>query len=246
MTSGVYKIYFEGNENHFYIGSTKDFKQRKAQHLSQLKTQRHDNPILRSAFKKYGEDRFKFEVVEETEPEIRLEKEQHYIDILEPAYNIRHKVMGGKQSDFWIFIAFPQFYKLTRDLSEICSEFSINTSSLRGAAKLKKRYLGKYYVRRLTEEEYNLGYYIPNTTGYLFIHYNFTINRYGIKYKNKVTRTARTIEEALILRNELIFKEKNYLSFLKEFRSSYRLIKLSEQALLNLENKFADQLIGTI
>lgn len=63
MISCVYKITNIIN-NKYYIGSTVDFKNRKRQHLSELKNNKHDNKHLQASFNKYGEEAFSFEVIE--------------------------------------------------------------------------------------------------------------------------------------------------------------------------------------
>lgn len=52
--SGVYMIKNVLN-NHKYIGSTKNFKQRLKQHLSDLRNNKHHSPHLQAAWNKYGE-----------------------------------------------------------------------------------------------------------------------------------------------------------------------------------------------
>lgn len=61
-----------------YIGSSTDIQIRWNKHISQLKLGRHYKH-LQSAFNKYGESAFAFEVLEECLEEMLLEKEDHYI-----------------------------------------------------------------------------------------------------------------------------------------------------------------------
>jgi group I intron endonuclease len=64
--SGIYLILC-CPDNRFYIGSTRDFYQRKAQHLSELRAGQHHSFILQEAFDRYGEFSFKFYVLEKIE-----------------------------------------------------------------------------------------------------------------------------------------------------------------------------------
>lgn len=74
----------------FYIGSTANFKQRKSQHFTELRCNRHGNPRLQNAFNKYGEENFIIEILEEVDGQNSLiPREQFYIDSLKPFYNIR-------------------------------------------------------------------------------------------------------------------------------------------------------------
>lgn len=64
MAQGIYKIINIKN-NKFYVGSAVDFTSRKRRHWWALRSQRHPNKHLQSAWNKYGEDAFKFVIVEE-------------------------------------------------------------------------------------------------------------------------------------------------------------------------------------
>lgn len=65
-TSGVYAILNILN-NKKYVGSTKCFKERFAEHRSQLRRGNHKNIHLQNAYNKYGEEYFKFVILEECE-----------------------------------------------------------------------------------------------------------------------------------------------------------------------------------
>jgi len=71
----------------FYIGSTNNIGCRKSAHLSVLRKQKHHSAILQRAYNKYGEKSFLFEIIEVTTEELRVEREQHYLDVLKPEYN---------------------------------------------------------------------------------------------------------------------------------------------------------------
>jgi group I intron endonuclease len=78
MTVGViYKILIEGSDK-CYIGSAVDFKKRKGVHLRTLKNKTHRNQHLQRAYYKYGS--IDFEILEECENEVLIEREQEWID----------------------------------------------------------------------------------------------------------------------------------------------------------------------
>lgn len=247
MTVGVYKIYFKGNEKHFYIGSSKKIERRKQEHLNQLRSQRHDSKILSSAFKKYGETNFIFEVVEETCLDTYLKREQYYIDTLNPAYNIRSKVSGGRHYDYWIFSKTNKSFNLVLGLEDICLKYNIRCHTLYNAIRKKEKVQKKYTARRLTEEEYKLGHYIRNNTGYLYITYTFSMKDYRVTYYDLDTsantiKIVGSIEEALKFRNKVIFQNKDLLEFIKTTSlityMSRKLEKLSDKVMLRLESTF--------
>lgn len=88
----IYKI--ENIKNgKVYIGSTKDYKRRFDQHKYMLKNKIHSNKHLQNAWNKYGEEIFKFEIVESVSDDNQFDREQYYIDKYQPydsknGYNI--------------------------------------------------------------------------------------------------------------------------------------------------------------
>ena len=87
MPSGIYQITNQVNGNR-YIGSAVNLARRWAQHRSGLRHGQHDNQHLQRAFDKYGETVFVFSILERVVPENLIEYEQHYLDTLNPEYNM--------------------------------------------------------------------------------------------------------------------------------------------------------------
>lgn len=83
--SGIYKItcILTGK---FYIGSSVNIGQRWAVHKATLRSNTHVNPHLQSAWNKYGESNFIFEIVEYVMPWSLVDREQFWLDHLKP-YN---------------------------------------------------------------------------------------------------------------------------------------------------------------
>jgi group I intron endonuclease len=90
---GIYRIKNLVNGKCYY-GSSKQIEKRLSRHKRELKNNIHINCILQRAWDKYGEKNFLFEVVEECDEMVLLEKEQYYLD-LNPEYNIGLKSSGG-------------------------------------------------------------------------------------------------------------------------------------------------------
>jgi group I intron endonuclease len=97
---GVYKITHLSKTNIFYIGSAsgtfngkkcqKGFYRRFLEHLRALEHKRHDSKYLQNVVNKYGIEGIRFEILEIAETDDRkviLEREQYYLDLLNPAYN---------------------------------------------------------------------------------------------------------------------------------------------------------------
>lgn len=92
------------NTNKVYIGSTtQSFEKRHNQHIYTLKKEKHKNKYLQSAFNKYGEDNFKFEILEiVTNKELIFEREQYWMNYYncydkKYGYNINPLATGGSQ-----------------------------------------------------------------------------------------------------------------------------------------------------
>lgn len=92
MTSGIYRIRNKQN-NHSYIGSSKNIEKRFIAHKNALKRNDGENIILQRAWDKYGSDSFEFEIIEEMKDSIKedlLFLEQTYLDNTnyDSSYNI--------------------------------------------------------------------------------------------------------------------------------------------------------------
>lgn len=84
--SGIYCIQNIVNKKK-YIGSSIDIYYRLYRHKSDLLKNRHANKHLQSSYNKYGRDNFNTFIIEEVDELNILEKEQYYVDIINPEYN---------------------------------------------------------------------------------------------------------------------------------------------------------------
>jgi group I intron endonuclease len=102
METGIYKIVNLINED-FYIGSALSFKKRKSQHFNLLKNNKHHSIHLQRAVDKYGILNFVFMEIELVDDKKNLlNREQFYIDLLNPKYNVDRVAgsrLGSKVSD---------------------------------------------------------------------------------------------------------------------------------------------------
>ena len=83
---GIYKI-TNTITGDFYIGSSKDVKERWAAHKRPSVWKNHPNNPMYQDMQKYGLDKFAFEILEKVEEEKLKEMEQHFIELLKPTYN---------------------------------------------------------------------------------------------------------------------------------------------------------------
>ena len=102
---GVYKITNTINGK-LYVGSSKDITSRWDQHKRKLNNETHGNPHLQNAWLMYGGENFKFEIIEECSSDIQFEREQYYLDLLNPfdgnGYNIVRRISEKYTSDNYI------------------------------------------------------------------------------------------------------------------------------------------------
>lgn len=88
MLVGIYKITNKIN-GEFYIGSSINIIKRKRKHKFHLDKGDHSNQHLQRAWIKYGGvNNFRFDIIIECSEGELVEREQYYIDLLNPEYNI--------------------------------------------------------------------------------------------------------------------------------------------------------------
>ncbi len=100
MKSGIYQIK-NLITNKLYIGSAVNFKNRWSKHKSELNKNIHGNKHLQASWNKYGEEAFEFKILEYSETNKLIEREQIYIDWFKPQYNkcpIAGSPLGRKYS----------------------------------------------------------------------------------------------------------------------------------------------------
>lgn len=78
MSCGIYKISSTIDER-FYIGSSINLEGRRYDHFYDLKKGEHENEVLQRFYSKHGENSLKFEVLEECERDILIDRENFYI-----------------------------------------------------------------------------------------------------------------------------------------------------------------------
>jgi len=98
---GIYLITCTANGK-TYVGSTQSFRQRWRTHLRKLKCGYHPNRYLQNTFDKYGESTFQFSIIECCPVDTVLEREQYYLDALNPPLNLSpdaYSTRGIKHTD---------------------------------------------------------------------------------------------------------------------------------------------------
>lgn len=94
LKSGIYKITCSEN-GRVYVGQAINIKDRWMSHMQCLNRNKHHNIHLQRAWNKYGEECFKFEVIEYCEPSNLNDREIHWIKELNSFKNGYNRTLGG-------------------------------------------------------------------------------------------------------------------------------------------------------
>jgi len=117
--SGIYCIKNKVNGK-FYIGSAADIRHRWYEHAYKLRKNKHNNSHLQNSWNKYGESNFEFLIIEKYTKDDLLQREQYYIDKLQPfkknGYNICETAEGGDN-----FTHNPRKEEIRQVLSDLSS-----------------------------------------------------------------------------------------------------------------------------
>ena len=94
LKSGIYKITCSEN-NKVYVGQAINIQDRWKTHIQCLNRNKHHNIHLQRAWNKYGENNFKFDVIEYCEKEDLNDKEIYWIKELSSFKNGYNRTLGG-------------------------------------------------------------------------------------------------------------------------------------------------------
>ena len=128
--------------NKIYIGSTNDYKIRWKVHISQLNSKTHCNQYLQNAWNKYGEENFDFSILEEIELSEQFQKEQEWINKLNPfgknGYNIERLTYEGANCP----------YVIIKNCTDCGSEFQTYKDSAIRCGKCRDKEVDGYFEER--------------------------------------------------------------------------------------------------
>lgn len=169
---GIYKITCLPTGK-FYIGSSKNVKKRISRHKDELRRKIHPNRYLQSAWNKYSETNFIFEIVQETSVELLIKTEQKWLDDTKSynrtiGFNLSAKAESSegikfslksrnKKAKKWI-VTDPsgKSFRIT-NLSRFCQKMNLNHSIMVMVAKGKRPH-HKKWICRYPDEPYEEWY----------------------------------------------------------------------------------------
>ena len=143
---GIYKI-TNTVTGDFYIGSSKDVKHRWESHKWPSSWKNNPNKQLYQDMKKYGVDKFEFEIIAEVEEASLKEIEQQFIETLKPSYNNNN----AKGLDIERRKKYCKEYKKTDKYQKYYKEYNKSDK----CKEYKKSEKGKESHRKAVNKYYN-------------------------------------------------------------------------------------------
>lgn len=104
MTTGVYKLTNKANGK-CYIGGSLDVHKRRTEHFKPSRIERLNHLPLYEAISKYGKNNFEFEILEETNEDDLVEREEFYIkefNSVEDGYNVSSTALNLHDEDLLV------------------------------------------------------------------------------------------------------------------------------------------------
>ena len=164
--SVIYQIISKVN-NKKYIGSAVNYGRRINLHLHELRKNKHKNTILQNHFNKYGIEDLQFSVLESVMfPELLIEREQYYIDTLNPIFNIA-KIAGSQLG-----------IKRSNKTKEKMRETALRNGNTPPSSKDRK--LSKEHIENLVNGH--------KKTCKTTIHHQYIKNNIGIKTQTQIAK----------------------------------------------------------
>jgi group I intron endonuclease len=163
-SSGVYQIKCLATHK-IYVGSAVDIRNRCGQHRRNLRSGKHQNAHLQSAWNKYGEASFEFSVLEITSRGNLLDAEQFWLNKTSAfdkdiGYNIS-KYSGSPGDEYaqtWTGFVDPNGNEVTiYNLFDFCRKNNLDFPSMHRLAKGKsklKSYKGWSHVNSVRQRDY--------------------------------------------------------------------------------------------
>jgi len=189
---GIYIIENLTNKE-IYIGSSKNIHNRLQKHMSLLRHNKHENRYLQNSFNKYKEVNFKWYIAEVIfDINTLTTREQLWIDLLNPGYNITKEVIRNVPSkESRLKISNTLKFKYSINEIEPTKITKVNIYDLNGM------YLNTYSSQRLCAKELNISYKTLNKVlrykykrhkEYQFRYYTGSINNIDpyIKTRKKI------------------------------------------------------------
>lgn len=231
MISCIYKIENIINKK-IYIGSTINFKQRKSDHLSRLRKNKHPNAYLQNSWNKYGEENFVIEILERCKIEDLLTREQYYIDLYygKNCYNIEkiacNNIVNSKNSIYSIYNEKGEYLLTLPTIEDVCEYVNRKYTTVGNIINERKLVANKYYVKTYKKDKLEKSemYVENNNLIYLLDDNDIIINTFknteevcihifGKKDRQKQNRIAWNLQMLYKVNDYKLMYEYDYIKF---------------------------------
>ena len=129
--SGIYCILNLSNQKK-YIGSSKNIYDRLINHKMMLNNNNHHNDYLQNSWNKYSSEKFVYMILEQCDINQLIDREQFYIDTLNPEYNfikdVKNNIITGKE--IYQYDLEGKFIKKYDYIKQACLENNIHQSTI--------------------------------------------------------------------------------------------------------------------
>lgn len=125
-------IYLVTNKinNKKYVGKTEySVERRWKEHISDSKKNKCEKRPLYNAIRKYGENNFTVQMIEETQ--YTEEREQYWIRMFDTYKNGYNATLGGDGKRYYNHNAIIDYYYETRNINEVATHFNCDNSTVR-------------------------------------------------------------------------------------------------------------------
>lgn len=151
--SGIY-MWVNTINNKKYVGSSAELQRRFSAYYSIAYITKYNTTMIHRALLKYGYSAFSLHILEYCNSSVLIEKEQYYMDLIKPEYNLLKTAgssLGWKQSEEWKvknILGQPNRIKLI--VTDLHTNISTNYDSMGLAAKaldISDTVISKYLSR---------------------------------------------------------------------------------------------------
>lgn len=226
---GVYKIVNIVNGK-YYIGSTKQkVRLRMNHHLQALRNNTHKNLHLQRAWNKYGEDNFKFLVLENCSKENAYSREQYYLDNRDTqlAYNINPNATGLNNAPETLLKLRNARKAFNLEMRKYYQKIKANVISIDEVPNKYKATI----IAHLKQVPWNKGKHYVSTE-HLKVKHRITDN-----VMNKYHNFSETLRNAA----NIVYVYDSNLNFIDSFRSAIDLANLSKFLNLPIKSRFKNK-----
>jgi len=156
--SGVY-IIFQRSTLRAYVGSSQNVQTRVGQHQRALRQNKHHSKFLQRAWNKHGECDFGFLPLEYCGRDLRIEREQFWMDFVKPEFNSNPIAASSEghvhspETCTQMSVTHTQRYKDNPELNEIQRQLQIERmKSLEARENLRQKSTGRVVTQETKDQ----------------------------------------------------------------------------------------------